>query len=152
MRFARSAALALIAAASAEAQPAIPDLSTATPIAGSWTYTATANGSEATFLNTSAMPQVTIRCTLAARRVTIAKPASGAAPYLSVWTSAASRNLLASFNPATMRLSADVAATDPLLDAIAFSRGRFGVSVSAQPALVLPAWAEPSRVIEDCRG
>ena len=148
LRFA--AALALTLASSALAQTA--DLSTATPIAGSWAYSSNASGSEASFVNASAIPQLTIRCTLATRRVTIAKPATGAAPFLNVWTSAMTRNLPSSFNPATMRLSADVMAADPLLDAIVFSRGRFGVSVGMQPALVLPAWAEPQRVIEDCRG
>ena len=143
--------LALILASSLDAQT-VADLSTATPIAGNWIYSATVAGSEATFVNASALPQLTIRCTIAARRITIAKPASGAAPFLNVWTSTQARNIPSSFNPATMRLSADVAAADPLLDAIAFSRGRIGVNVSGQPALVLPAWAEPSRVIEDCRG
>jgi hypothetical protein len=153
MRFRVAAALSLIAGSSVNAQTVAPalDLGTATPIAGSWVYAQTANGSEASFLNASALPQLTIRCTRATRRITIAKPASAAAPFLTVWTSAQTRALRASFNPATQRLSAELAAYDPLLDAIAFSRGRFGVSVAGQPALVVPAWAEPQRVIEDCR-
>ena len=153
MRFPVTAAFALIAGSSVNAQTIAPalDLSTATPIAGSWIYSTTASGSEASFVNASAMPQLTIRCTRATRRITIAKPASAAAPFLTVWTSAQSRALPASFNPATMRISADVTAYDPLLDAIVFSRGRFGVSVSGTPPLVMPAWAEVARVIEDCR-
>jgi hypothetical protein len=153
MRFRVAAALALIAGPSVDAQTLAPalDLGTATPIAGSWVYSQTSQGSEASFLNASALPQLTIRCTRATRRITIAKPASAAAPFLTVWTSAQTRALPASFNPATMRISADVSAYDPLLDAITFSRGRFGVSVSGAPALVLPAWAEPARVVEDCR-
>ena len=153
MRFRVAAAFALIAGSSVNAQTVAPapDLSTATPIAGSWVYSQTPDGSEASFLNGSALPQLTIRCTRATRRITIAKPASAAAPFLTVWTSAQTRALPASFNPATQRLSAELAGYDPLLDAIAFSRGRFGVSIVGQPALVLPAWAEPARVIEDCR-
>jgi hypothetical protein len=153
MRFWVAAAFALIAGSSVNAQTLAPalDLSTATPIAGSWVYSQTAGGSEASFLNASALPQLTIRCTRATRRITIAKPASVAAPFLTVWTSAQTRALPASFNPATQRLSADVAVYDPLLDAIAFSRGRFGVSVSGTPPLVMPAWAEVARVVEDCR-
>jgi hypothetical protein len=153
MRVRVAAAFALIAGSSVNAQmvaPA-PDLSTATPIAGNWVYSTTAGGSEASFVNASAMPQLTIRCTHPTRRITIAKPASGAAPSLSVWTSAQTRALPATFNPATQRLSADVMAYDPMLDAIAFSRGRFGVSVSGTTPLVVPAWAEVARVIEDCR-
>ena len=40
---------------------------------------------------------------------------------------------------------------DPILDAIAFSRGRFMVQVEGMPPLILPARPEVSRVIEDCR-
>jgi hypothetical protein len=121
------------------------------PIDGSWRYLPTTDGSEATFLNASAIPQVTVRCTRTTREVTISKPAGGAAPFLTVWTNSKTRNLPASFNPATTRISAATSAYDPLLDAIAFSRGRVGFEVSGQPALVVPAWAELTRVIEDCR-
>jgi hypothetical protein len=153
MPFWVAAAIALIAGSSVNAQTvaAALDLSTAIPIAGSWIYSTTAYGGEASFVNASALPQLTIRCTRATRRITIAKPASGAAPFLTVWTSAQARALPASFNPATQRLSADLMTYDPLLDAIAFSRGRFGVSVSGTTPLVVPAWAEVARVIEDCR-
>jgi len=41
---------------------------------------------------------------------------------------------------------------DPLLDQIAFSRGRFLVQVEGGPSLVVPAWPEFARVVEDCRG
>ena len=40
---------------------------------------------------------------------------------------------------------------DSLLDAMAFSRGRFAVEVAGLPTLYLPSWTEVSRVIEDCR-
>lgn len=47
---------------------------------------------------------------------------------------------------------AQTPARDPQLDRIAFSRGRFTVDVAGLPQLVLPAWPEAARVIEDCRG
>jgi hypothetical protein len=153
MKLAMFAALALVAATSLQAQTAGPalDLGTATPVAGSWIYSQGSGGGEASFLNASALPQVTIRCTLPTRRITIAKPASAAAPLLTVWTSSQTRALPASFNPATQRVTADVPASDPLFDAIAFSRGRFGVSVGGAGALVVPTWAEVARVVENCR-
>ncbi len=40
---------------------------------------------------------------------------------------------------------------DPLLDAMAITRGRFAVEVEGETPLYLPAWAEVTRVIEDCR-
>ena len=46
----------------------------------------------------------------------------------------------------------DLPPADPLLDQIAFSRGRFLVQAEGGPSLILPAWPEPARVIEDCRG
>jgi hypothetical protein len=46
---------------------------------------------------------------------------------------------------------AHVAANDPLLDAIIYSRGRFMVSAQGQPDLIIPPWPEIARVVEDCR-
>ncbi|WP_017665167.1 hypothetical protein [Porphyrobacter sp. AAP82] len=43
-------------------------------------------------------------------------------------------------------------ARDPLLDAMALSKGRFAVEVDGTAPLILPSHAEVSRVIEDCRG
>jgi hypothetical protein len=150
MRRRIAAALALAAASSLDAQT-IGDMSTATPIAGSWSRTATAGGSEATFADAANRPQLAIRCTRLSRMVTIARPASAVAVSLNLWTTTMTRSLPAKFDSATMRLSADLTAFDPLLDAIAFSRGRYAIAAAGQPPLVVPAWAEAARVIEDCR-
>ena len=154
MRFAIAAALALAAAPSLSAQMAqgVPDLATATPIAGNWTYAPTTDGSEAVFANASGIAQLWIQCSRATRRVSISKPASAAAPLMSIWTSSQTRSAAASFNPATGRLTVVLDASDPLLDALSNSRGRLGFTVSPQPSLVVPAWAEAARVVEDCRG
>jgi hypothetical protein len=151
MRLKIAAALALALPSSLIAQAVISDLGTAIPLAGDWTYAAIAGGSQATFADASGNPQLWVQCTRTTRRVTIAKPATAAAPFLSVWTSSLTRSVPASFNPATKRLTIDLGAYDPLLDAIASSRGRVGFTVGSQPALVVPPWAEASRVIEDCR-
>ena len=150
MRFVLAAAFALTAASSLDAQ-ALPDLSTATPIEGNWSYAATADGSEASFANASGAPQLWVHCTRATRRISIAKSASAAAPLLDVWTSSLTRSVASSFNPATGRLTVDLTNYDPLLDAIASSRGRIGFGVAGQPPLVVPAWAEAAHVFEDCR-
>ena len=151
MRIGLFTALALAAATSAHAQAPVATYAHATPIAGSWTYRAVADGSEAVFANATAQPQLSLRCTRSSRRVSISKPAAGAAPFLFVWTSSNTRNVPASFKPATAQLVAELAMMDPLLDSIAFSRGRFAVSASGSPALVLPSAPEIDRVIEDCR-
>ena len=152
MKSFRASALAFFAASPLLAQTAgVPDLSYAVPLPGNWSYAAAADGSEATFRDASARPQLTLHCTKASRVVTIAKPASTASPFLSVWSSSHTRNVPASFDPATARASARLTAFDPLLDGIAYSRGRFAVGVSGAPPLVVPAWPEALRVIEDCR-
>jgi hypothetical protein len=150
MRLKIAAAIALVIAWSANAQT-IPDLSTATPIAGAWSYAPAADGSEAVFDNASGYPQLWVHCTRSTRRVSIARSANAAAPLLNVWTSSGTGSIASSFDPATGRLRIDLANWDPLLDAIATSRGRIGFSVGTEPALVVPAWAEVARVIEDCR-
>jgi hypothetical protein len=153
MMIATIAALALAAQASPAATgvPADSNLEHATPVAGEWTYAATSGGSEATFHNGSKLPQVTVRCTRATRKVQILKAATSASPTLWVWTSSQTRSLPATFDSASGRVVAELGAYDPLLDAIASSRGRVGFSASALPALVVPPWAEVAKVIEDCR-
>lgn len=150
MHFRSSAALALIASSSLGAQT-VSDLATATPIAGAWTYNASNDGSEAHFTDANAVPQLILRCTLSVRHVTIFKPASAAVPYMNIWTSSQRRSIASSFNPATGRLSVELEASDPLLDAMSTSRGRIGIAAGTQPALVLPPWPELARVVEDCR-
>ena len=142
-----AALLALLAASPTAAQ----DLSIATPTAGEWSYAPAGDGSEATFASAGGGPQLWVHCTRATRHVTISKSAAAAAPAVNVWTSSLSRNVASSFNPATGRLTIDLANYDPLLDAIVSSRGRVGFTVGMQPALVVPPWAEVARVIEDCR-
>jgi len=44
-----------------------------------------------------------------------------------------------------------LSARDPLFDAIAFSRGRFVVTGTGVSPLIIPAWPEAARSIEDCR-
>ena len=121
----------------------------ATP--GVWNYRPFAGGSEAAFTDTGGAVRVAVRCVRATRRVTISRTSAVPAASLFVWTSAAQRSLPARFEQATMRVSADLAARDGLLDAIAFSRGRFAISMPGAPPLVLQPAPEAARVFEDCR-
>jgi hypothetical protein len=147
MRFAFAAAFALIAASSLYAQ----DLATAVPLPGNWTYAQTVIGSEATYSDVNSNPQLWLRCTRSTRHISVSKPAAAAAPSIKIWTSTAAKDVPASFDPATARLSFDLWAYDPLFDAMAFSRGRIGFTVGDQAPLVVPPWEEVARVIEDCR-
>lgn len=153
MMFLFAAALALTAdpTPNVAGTPLDSNLEYSVPIVGSWTYSPTTNGSEATFANASGQPQLTIRCTRSTRRVALLKAATAASPSMWVWTSSQKKTLPASYDAASARVSVELAAFDPLLDAIAFSRGRMGFSTSGLEALVLPPWADVGRVIEDCR-
>jgi hypothetical protein len=102
-------------------------------------------------VDSSSRPQLILHCSRAIRRMTIARPATAAAPFMVIWTSGASRSIPASFDPLTNRISISLPAYDTLLDAMTFSRGRISVTVSGTPALIVPAWAEVGRVVEDCR-
>ena len=150
MRMMMLAAL-LCASSPAFAQTAVPDHSNARAVDGSWSYAAIAGGAEATFRNSAGQPQLFLTCVRASRQVLVARPAAAAAPILQVWSSNASRNLPATFNAGTRRLSATLNATDPLLDSMALSRGRIAVGVAGQPAIVAPSWGEISRIVEECR-
>jgi hypothetical protein len=153
MRLFIAAAFALAAAQTprTDGTPVESNLEYATPIAGSWVYAATAGGSEATFENSSGRPQLTIRCTRSMRQVAILKNAPAASPSIWVWTSSQVKTLPAAYDSSSARVTAELGAYDPLLDAIASSRGRIGFSTSGLAALVVPPWADIARMIEDCR-
>jgi hypothetical protein len=77
--------------------------------------------------------------------------AGGRSASVLIRTSFGERRLSAS-RAGAHEIAASLPASDPLLDQMAFSRGRFLVQAEGGPALVVPAWPEPAHVIEDCRG
>lgn len=94
-----------------------------------------------------------LRCDPAQRTVTLARRgrADSAVP-MTITTSSQNRPLTGTPVPGTdPALAITLPADDPLLDALAFSRGRFAVEAMGLPTLYVPAWSEVSRVIEDCR-
>jgi hypothetical protein len=107
---------------------------------GSWRYAAAPGGSVARY-GTGDTPVLVMRCDLSARAVRLELP--GTTGPLTVRTSSSTR---------TLPPGGALASRDPFLDEIAFSRGRFSVAAAAAATLYLPAWAEPARVVEDCRG
>lgn len=115
--------------------------------AGSWTYSGGSGGSSASFGG----GHFAVHCDPAARAVTLVRAATlrpGAAT-IAITTSTTSRSLNATSTP--RGLVATLPARDPLLDAMAFSNGRFMVQSQGYAPLYLPSWTEVSRVIEDCR-
>lgn len=118
---------------------------------GDWRYVPTAGGSSALFGRAGSPPDFAARCDMASRTVSLSRTATAAAPAtMAITTSAGNRALAAT--PGAGALAATLAARDPFLDKMAFSRGRFIVAVTGTARLVIPSWPEFARVIEDCRG
>jgi hypothetical protein len=125
----------------------------ATP--GEWSYRTVAAGSQALFGPGGSAALVVLACNRAARQVELTVPTfRPAAPNprpaaMRVLTQFTNRPVESRANGG--QLVAVLAANDPLLDSMAFSRGRFAVEIAGEPTLYLPAWPEVARVVEDCR-
>lgn len=118
---------------------------------GAWRWSNSGGRSSAAYGLPGQAPQVELSCTLASRTMNLWTTGSldGPAPLAVTTTSA--RRLLTALPEARGGASVRLSPTDPLLDAMAFSRGRFMLERAGFPAFYLPAWPELSRVIEDCR-
>lgn len=80
---------------------------------------------------------------------------AGTAPgatQMSIRTETMDRGVAVTPSPGPLpTIVARIPARDPLLDAMAFSRGRFAVEITGLPTLYVPAYPEVTRAIEDCR-
>ena len=124
--------------------------------AGNWTYRTVASGSIAGFSDVTGGRLVTMACAGGQITVSIARRA-GTAPLVptgplpvALVTTVRSHPFMATAM-ADSSLALSFRGSDPTLDDLAFSRGRFAIEASGQPMLILPAWEEVGRVIEDCR-
>jgi len=118
--------------------------------AGTWRYAPRGTGTEASFWSPAGAPMARLRCIAESRSIVLSLPDSGARqPLVTIRTETATRTLQATL--ADREMTAALAAGDPLLDAMALSKGRFMVESEGLPPLYLPSHAEVSRVIEDCR-
>jgi hypothetical protein len=116
---------------------------------GSWSYRRD-NAATAAVFGNAGVAAFILQCNRAARTITLSR-AGTASGSMTVRTSNAVKSWPAT-PAADGRIAVTLAAADPALDQIAFSRGRFTIADAGLPTLVLPSWAEPARVIEDCRG
>lgn len=122
---------------------------------GSWTYegrgrinAAIDPVSSATY-GVPGAPAFRIACHGPGRAVVLTRYGTAVTGTMAVRTSFGARSL-----PLTAGSQAAVATLpprDPFVDSMIFSRGRFSVEVAGLPMLVIPAWPEPARVVEDCR-
>jgi hypothetical protein len=119
---------------------------------GDWFYSRTSPGSAARFGAPQSEGQFAMLCTPGSRTIALVRYGAFAADApMTIRTETATRTLAAAraVNEGGMR--AVLPAPDPLLDAMAFSKGRFAVEAAGAAPLYLPSWPEVTRVIEDCR-
>ena len=129
--------------------------------AGSWTWSAARPGtSAAVFAAAGQAPLAILQCERMTGVVRIALPID---PALPPGPAARTATITASTSAGTVTaepmvidgramLAITLPASNRLLDAMAFSRGRFRLEIAGMPSVVLPSWSEVGRVVEDCRG
>lgn len=118
---------------------------------GNWYYSSQSGASQAMFGAANSEAMFIVRCE-PSRQIVLSREGTPATAALTIRTTGTARSLPASVRTEPLAYaSATVGANDPILDHMAFSRGRFTVEAQGLPMLVLPAWPEPARVIEDCR-
>ena len=118
---------------------------------GDWRYGPIAGGTAARFGEAASEPRFTMRCLRRGEIELIRAGKFDGDEAMTVRTESATRRIdgLPMMDNASLR--AVLAASDPLLDAMAFSKGRFAIEATGAPTLYLPSWPEVTRVIEDCR-
>lgn len=113
---------------------------------GNWSY----GQGQANYMAPGGGPLFTMVCERSAGQITLTRAGGGAARNsMRILTETTTRTLNAA--PSATGMASSVPARDPILDAMAFSKGRFAVETAGLPTLFLPSWIEVSRVIEDCR-
>ena len=119
---------------------------------GDWSYVDEPSESLALFGDANPVHLFVLRCDKETQQIGIARRGeSDGDLLLLVRTETAERTLTASKVPDYGLVAASLPASDPLLDAMAITKGRFAVEVEGMEPLYIPAWAEVTRVIEDCR-
>ncbi len=113
---------------------------------GRWIYQGGRNGGSRALYGPAGAPSFQIACE--GRALSLARTGAGGGS-LTVRTTSSVRALSGTATP--QGLSVQLPVDEPILDAMAFSRGRFAVEVPELAQLIVPAWPELARVVEDCR-
>ncbi|MCJ1959252.1 hypothetical protein [Novosphingobium mangrovi (ex Hu et al. 2023)] len=93
----------------------------------------------------------TMRCDTRNATVTLERRAQGAAGRVTMGITTMQDTHTVTAEARQGYYVATLPARSPILDDMAFTRGRFALSTQGQPTLYIPSWTEVSRVIEDCR-
>jgi hypothetical protein len=122
---------------------------------GTWRWSMVEGRSAASFGPSRTDPVAMLVCDRTGKRVLLRRAANAPASPVTamrVLTTSGSRPLVSDpVLSANGWLTVPLASNDPLLDAMAFSRGRFALEAGGLGTLYLPSWPELSRVVQDCR-
>lgn len=120
---------------------------------GNWFYEAESDETFALFGTGVEEPVAIIRCDRETRLVGIGRFGSNAQrATIRIRTETGNHTVEATPRDVGRPLvAAEVNAREPMLDAMAITKGRFALETDGMRTLYLPAWAEVTRVIEDCR-
>jgi len=129
--------------------------------AGDWAWAPRASGSEARYGPGGSPPIAIMVCDRAAGVVRLALTLPYADPQqnpatrsATITTSTATSTFVAGPQgiDALQTLAVTLPVSNRILDAMAYSRGRFRIEIGGMAPVVLPSWSEVGRVVEDCRG
>lgn len=121
--------------------------------AGDWSYRSDSTGSMASFGQGSSGARFALRCIPASRQISLMRAGQASGPVvMRILTETGPRSLTGMQDKDALPIIAvTLPASDPLLDAMAITKGRFAVETEGMETLYIPSWAEITRVIEDCR-
>jgi len=121
--------------------------------AGIWNWGLVSGRSTASFVGPNGAALASLTCDRPNARVLLARRGDAGTSVAMALTSTFGTRPLSSdpLRGSPGWVVAELHTNDPMLDSIAFSRGRFALDVAGFEPLYLPSWPEISRVIEDCR-
>ena len=152
------ATMASVAACASEAEPTPQDEGTyenyldAPQTPGTWTYEDEPSESLGLFGIPDPAHPFVIRCDKTSKRIGLARSTQREGPLTMVLRAeTTTRQMVAQTVEGYGLVAVDLDPNDPLLDAMAITKGRFVVELEGEETLYIPAWTEFSRVVEDCR-
>lgn len=134
-------------------QPTYDNWMDAPATQGDWYFRTLDDGSQAMFGPGQSEARFALTCNRGARTITLTRAGNASGEVaMRIRTETADRTIAAqSAGTGLSMIAATLPATDPLLAAMAFTKGRFAVQTQGLPTLYIPSWPEVTRVIEDCR-
>lgn len=118
---------------------------------GDWSYQQPEGATLAYFRNPSGERLLSVACSIATRRVSIMRYVAGLPRSVTIDLRTETASRTSTRDSDELGAGWAFMADDPLLDAMAFSKGHFAVGVTGVEPIYPPSYPEITRVIEDCR-